>query len=102
LLAYHWPGNVRELENVIERAMVLAEHDTLHVEDLPERLQEPDPVRVALARGDLSIKRTMRFVEETLIRRALDHTGGNRTHASKLLEISHRALIYKIKDYGIT
>ncbi|MGB5809573.1 MAG: sigma-54 dependent transcriptional regulator [Polyangiales bacterium] len=102
LLNYPWPGNVRELENTIERAVVLAESDIIGVGDLPERMREPtDPVAASLASGELSIKKTSRFMEETLIRRALEKTGGNRTAASKLLEISHRALLYKIKDYGI-
>ena len=51
--------------------------------------------------GDLSIKRASRRAEEELIRRALAKTGGNRTRAAELLEISHRALLYKIKEYGI-
>ncbi|MND08210.1 acetoacetate metabolism regulatory protein AtoC [compost metagenome] len=51
--------------------------------------------------GDLSIKKASRVIEESLIRRALDKTGGNRTAAAKLLEISHRALLYKIKDYRV-
>ncbi len=102
LLAYHWPGNVRELENVLERAMVLADGDVLVEGDLPERLREPDPVQAVLATGELSIKKTHRYIEETLIRKALEKTGGNRTQASKLLEISHRALLYKIKDYGLS
>ena len=102
LLDYPWPGNVRELENTIERAVVLAEGDVIVVTDLPERMREPhDPVAASLSTGELSIKKTARFMEETLIRRALEQTGGNRTAASKLLEISHRALLYKIKDYGI-
>jgi len=102
LLNYPWPGNVRELENTIERAVVLSESDVIGVGDLPERMREPtDPVAASLATGELSIKKTARFMEETLIRRALEKTGGNRTAASKLLEISHRALLYKIKDYGI-
>jgi two-component system, NtrC family, response regulator AtoC len=101
MLGYHWPGNVRELENVMERAMVLADGDFIRVEDLPDRLQTPDPIRAALGQSELSIKKTVRFVEETLIRRALEKTGGNRTQASKILEISHRALLYKLKDYGI-
>jgi two-component system response regulator AtoC len=102
LLNYPWPGNVRELENTIERAVVLAEGDTITVADLPERMREPaDPVAASLATGELSIKKTARFMEETLIRRALEKTGGNRTAAAKLLDISHRALLYKIKDYGI-
>jgi len=102
LLAYGWPGNVRELENLVERAVVLAEGNVLGPDDLPERLREPaDPVAQTLGTGELSIKKTTLFIEETLIRRALDKTGGNRTAAAKLLEISHRALLYKIKDYGI-
>ncbi len=102
LLDHPWPGNVRELENTIERAVVLADGDTLTVADLPERMREPaDPVAASLANGELSIKKTARFMEETLIRRALEKTGGNRTAAAKVLEISHRALLYKIKDYGI-
>ena len=102
LLNYPWPGNVRELENTIERAVVLAEGDMITVADLPERMRAPaDPVAASLATGELSIKKTARFMEETLIRRALEKTGGNRTAAAKVLEISHRALLYKIKDYGI-
>ena len=50
---------------------------------------------------ELSIKRASREIEDILIRRALQRTGGNRVKASELLEISHRALLYKIKDYGI-
>jgi len=102
LLEYGWPGNVRELENTIERAMVLAEHETILVEDLPERLREArDPVKMQLMSGELSIKKTARIIEEILIRRALTKTGGNRTRAAEVLEISHRALLYKIKDYRI-
>ncbi len=100
---YNWPGNVRELENTIERAMVLADAPVLRTADLPERLREPqDPVAAELAKGDLSVKRTSRVIEEILIRRALERTKGNRTRAAELLEISHRALLYKIKEYGIS
>ena len=55
-----------------------------------------------LASGELSVKKTTRIIEEILIRRALQKTKGNRTRAADLLEISHRALLYKIKDYRIT
>jgi two-component system response regulator AtoC len=103
LLEYGWPGNVRELENTIERAMVLAETDLIEVADLPERIRDAlDPVQVHLASGELSIKRTAAAIEQILIRRALQKTKGNRTRAADLLEISHRALLYKIKDYKIT
>lgn len=102
LVEYPWPGNVRELENMIERACVLAETENLSPRDFPDKLNEAhDPIASVLASGELSIKKTTRHIEQTLIRRALDETEGNRTAAAKLLEISHRALLYKLKDYGI-
>ncbi|MEM1030479.1 MAG: sigma-54 dependent transcriptional regulator [Myxococcota bacterium] len=102
LMSYSWPGNVRELENTIERAMVLADGATVTETDLPDRIREArDPIRLHLESGELSIKKTARVIEEVLIRRALTQTKGNRTRASHLLEISHRALLYKIKDYEI-
>ncbi|MGM0574305.1 MAG: sigma-54-dependent transcriptional regulator [Myxococcota bacterium] len=103
LMGYPWPGNVRELENVLERAMVLSDGDVIHPEDLPEHLQDArDPVQAWLASGELSVKKACAFIERELIKRALEETSGNRTHAAKLLEISHRALLYKLKDYGLT
>ena len=102
LLEYSWPGNVRELENTIERAMVLADGPRIEEEGLPDRLRENrDPIRRTLDSGELSIKKNTRIIEEELIRRALIVTKGNRTNASKILEISHRALLYKIKEFGI-
>ncbi|MFM2418857.1 MAG: hypothetical protein RL385_3580 [Pseudomonadota bacterium] len=102
LLRYAFPGNVRELENMLERAVVLADGELLTEADLPEYVSgQGDPVAAALGSGELSIKRTTRFIEETLIRKALDRTQGNRTQAAKLLEISHRALLYKLKELGI-
>jgi two-component system response regulator AtoC len=102
LTAYQWPGNVRELQNVMERACVLCEEDLIIKDDLPKSiLKTSDLVRGALASGELSIKKTTRIIEEELIRKALRHTGGNRTAAAKVLEISHRALLYKIKEFGI-
>ncbi len=104
LMDYNWPGNVRELENTIERAMVLNEGDRIEVDGLPDRLRkEPEATPEALAFGDdLSIKRAVRAIERELIRRALEQTKGNRTRAAELLEISHRALLYKLKEYDLT
>jgi two-component system, NtrC family, response regulator AtoC len=105
LMDHEWPGNVRELENTIERAMVLTDTQQIDVDALSDRIghgpqRTPLPV-VSPHDGDLSIKRASRRAEEELIRRALAKTLGNRTRAAELLEISHRALLYKIKEYGI-
>jgi len=102
LMDYPWPGNVRELENAIEHSMILSEADIVEVASLPRKIRESkDRIRMALASDELSIKKMTRLVEEELIRRALKQTGGNRTRAATVLEISHRALLYKIKDYGL-
>jgi two-component system response regulator AtoC len=101
--AYRWPGNVRELEHAIERAVVLADGPELRERDLPEAVRDPAPAAppFSLPEGTLSVKRATRIVEEQLIRRALEQTRGNRTRAAELLDLSYRALLYKIKEYGI-
>jgi Transcriptional regulator containing PAS, AAA-type ATPase, and DNA-binding domains len=107
LTQYAWPGNVRELENAIERAVLLAEGSLIQVQNLPDRIWAAprtlpaQPPGKPVEEGDLSLKRAMRALEERYIRAALRRTRGNRTRASELLEISHRALLYKIKEYGI-
>lgn len=102
LLHYEWPGNVRELENLIERAIVMTDTDVITSEILsPSIMKKKGVVDQYLDSGDLSIKKATRMIEEELIRRALAKTGGNRTKASKLLDISHRALLYKIKEFEI-
>ena len=53
------------------------------------------------ATEDMSLKRARKSFESDFIRKALAQSGGNRTHAARLLEISHRALLYKIKEYEI-
>lgn len=103
LLEYPFTGNVRELENVIERAMVLAETDKLSVDDLPHRVQSPvRPLEdVELGDDELSVKKHSAVLERRLIKTALERTGGNRTRAAELLELSSRALLYKIRDYEL-
>jgi len=102
--AYRWPGNVRELEHAVERALVLSEGPRIREEDLPDEVRAParGPPPSPPPEGTLSIKQATRAVEEQLIRRALERTGGNRTRAAEILEISYRALLYKIKEYGIS
>ena len=59
------------------------------------------PTSVKVGDGTLSIKRATRALEAELVRAALERTGGNRTRAAELLELSYRALLYKIKEYGV-
>jgi two-component system response regulator AtoC len=103
LLAEHsWPGNVRELENVIERALVLSGGSSIRAEHFTDLVHRPRrPAEASSAEGDLSVKRRTEELERRLIRRALERTRGNRTRAARLLDLSHRALLYKIRDYGL-
>ncbi|MDQ3948882.1 MAG: sigma-54 dependent transcriptional regulator [Gemmatimonadota bacterium] len=100
-MEYAWPGNVRELENVIERALVLAEGPQVEPEQLPAVIRSPGAAAPTRDELDLSVKRQTAALERGLIRSALERTGGNRTRAAKLLELSHRALLYKIRAYGL-
>jgi two-component system response regulator AtoC len=99
---YPWPGNVREMENLLERAVILSGEGELGEEQILPLLQEGAvPEGPAVAEDELSIKKAVRDLERSLIVRALSQTQYNRSKAAKILEISHRALLYKIKDYEI-
>lgn len=102
LLQHPWPGNVRELENVIERAVILADKNVILPENLPEKLagQKHDQ-RLDAILGTLSIKEGRRMLERHLISRALESTGGNKSRAAGLLELSYPSLLSKIKEYEI-
>ncbi len=101
LSTYAWPGNVRELENVIERAVILADTDRISVQELPDAIVSAVCSDAGGPATSFALKRARRAAEADMIRRALTATEGNRTHAAKLLEISHRALLYKIKEFGL-
>jgi len=100
LVEYPWPGNVRELENIVERAMVLTDGPQLDIPQLPT-LAAPSVRPDGGSPLDLSVKRRTEELERALIKEALERTRGNRTRAAKLLDLSHRALLYKIRDYGL-
>ncbi len=107
MLNYSWPGNIRELENVIERAAIVSDDEYINKAALPSYIIEHVGAHEHIKSMDiddmsLSIKKCSRALEIRLIQRALQATGWNKTQASKLLEISLPALIYKIKDYGIS
>ncbi|MFQ5848853.1 MAG: sigma-54-dependent transcriptional regulator [Candidatus Methylomirabilales bacterium] len=106
LLGYHWPGNVRELENIIERAVLFCDKETLGEELLPQEVCiRGEEICVQVPEAPLCLKEAVekmsQELERGLIERALDRTGGNRSAAARLLGISRRALLYKMKTYGI-
>ncbi len=99
-MAYPWYGNVRELENVIERSCIMSEGESITAENIPDSIRAEKGARPPAAE-DLSIRRAQASLEVDLIKRALKETGGNKTRAAQFLEISLRALMYKLKEYGI-
>lgn len=111
LRAYPWPGNVRELNNVIERAAVLAPDERIEVDDLPEELREletrPDPGTSAVRSvhsedsGVQPYRDAVLEAKRSIIRRALEATGGHQTNAADLLKVRQPYLARLIKNLGV-
>ena len=102
LMTYSWPGNVRELENTIERAILLSTGRWITPEDIPTcLLKNRNSLEETHGSEALSIKRATRRLQRDLMAKALKRTGGNKTQAAKLLEVSRPMLIAKIKEYGL-
>jgi transcriptional regulator with PAS, ATPase and Fis domain len=113
LCAYHWPGNVRELSHVIERAVLLARKPVLSQGDIPlpvsrkyGRTAEDSgpmiPLRLTSELGDssLDLRSALETLERTLIDRALQKAGGNRTEAAALLGLNRTTLVEKLRKYA--
>jgi len=103
LCAYHWPGNVRELANAMEHARLLCQTDIITLEHLPPTIRNM-AMRVDSDNGEKVFPeetpiKTLEESEIENVRRALEQTGGNRTRAAKLLGITRRGLIYKLKRF---
>ncbi|HEY7746723.1 MAG TPA: sigma-54 dependent transcriptional regulator [Desulfuromonadales bacterium] len=97
LRGYDWPGNVRELENFMEKTMIFCRGESIDLASLPWEVRR----RPREGGDDLSLRQAARRLELEYIRKALQATGGNRTQAARLLEISLRGLLYKMKDYQL-
>lgn len=98
LMSYHWPGNVRELENCIERAVILAESDTIHGYDLPPTLQVNHPSSNHFSKN---FEATIEAIEKDLIIEELKAANGNVRNAANQLGLSYRKLGLRLKKYHI-
>jgi len=106
LARYDWPGNVRELRNVMDRAVVIAQDQTITIDDLPTRMRDAPIVPVAppsspTINGELNLRAELDRVERELIEAALVRHDWDRAAAAKALGLPLRTLARKIQTHGI-
>jgi two-component system response regulator AtoC len=113
---YHWPGNVRELENMIKRMVVLGSEQTVLQEirqrEAPSDAMGDDDLELAALGADFTTgqeldlkaisKRASQIAEKKVIERVLGQTRWNRKEAAERLQISYKALLYKMKENGLS
>ena len=105
LLNYPYPGNVRELQNIMERAVTLTDGEMIDLEALPYRMQDGSLDRVtqemAIPEEGIDLEGMVAKLETTMIKKALQRSGGVRKEAAKLLGITFRSMRYRLDKYGI-
>lgn len=110
LRAHSWPGNIRELKNVIERAVVLSEGESIRAHDLPPELRSRQavisspPVRLNLIPAQVALRKTAEeadFDELTLLREALNKCQGNKAEAARSLGMPRSTFFSKLKKHGL-
>lgn len=112
LCAYRWPGNIRELRNMVERMVILSEHNELGVDDLPPEIAAARSVSTAALGSETPVSSvsalpvmqrpiSLEDWERQAIHEALEKSGGNKVRAAQLLNLSRSALYEKLKKYGL-
>ena len=103
-IKYSWPGNVRELENAIENAVVLTENNLITADDLPfyiksghENIRLPDLSEME----GMNYRYQLEYADKMIIKKALEDTKGNKTHAAKRLGFSIRTMRNKVNKYDL-
>jgi len=102
LMSYGWPGNIRQLRNTVRMMVVMCDHDTLDLRDLPPEIGRVKELAAGAAPQNAFLTdQSLEEVEREHIRRVLEMTGNNRTEAARILKIGERTLYRKIKDYNL-
>jgi transcriptional regulator with GAF, ATPase, and Fis domain len=103
LIAHSWPGNVRDLQHEVERAVAMADEGAkIRADQLSAEIRPGRPAPSLLLGGEQGLQEFIEGIEKDLVINALKKTGGNRSHAAKLLGISRRGLLNKIMRYTIS
>ncbi|MBN1561737.1 hypothetical protein JW998_15910 [candidate division KSB1 bacterium] len=95
---YDWPGNIRELKNILNRAVLMCDSDTIKMEHLPQRFSKWSGVQPTIS---FKIGTSLEEIEHQMILRALEVTNNNRTAAAELIGTSRRAIYNKLKKHHI-
>jgi two-component system response regulator HydG len=98
LLDYDWPGNVRELENCMERAVALCRLDEITIDDLPATLNEHTTSTMVIASASPLELITIEEMTRRYVRQVMTASGGNKTHAARILGIDRRSLYRRLEE----
>ncbi|MBF0344404.1 MAG: sigma-54-dependent Fis family transcriptional regulator [Nitrospirae bacterium] len=109
MMSYPWHGNVRELENSVERILTFTDTPSISVNDLPEEIRsyvarKAEPVSVnstQISPEGVNLDSILEDIEMRYLKRSLEITGGIKTDAARLLNISFRQFRHRLKKYGI-
>lgn len=103
MMRFPWTGNIRELQNCIERAVILCDGKIVKPEHLGLTLKSSGMPEEPIGNGGLQAvsSAASRAAETKMIERVLGETGGNKSRAAEILQVSYKTLLTKIKDYGL-
>ncbi len=103
LISYQWPGNVRELENMIERLVIIAPGDAIHLEHIPDAVKNYQQsallIPTEIPDTGIDLETLLGNAEKSLLQKALEKAGGVQTEAAKLVGLSFRSFRHRLQKY---